>query len=83
MRGRPLTSDGGAFCKGNRERQVNATGEGPRGQEPPLSLCRAVRLQPAPEGSRLGLWDFGAGASCRRPPKVWVRPQGDCASSLK
>lgn len=39
VRGRPLTSDGGAFCKGNRERQVNATGEGPRGQEPPLSLC--------------------------------------------
>lgn len=46
VRGGPLTSDGGAFCKGNRETQVNATGEGAQGQEPRLPLCRAVEPQP-------------------------------------
>lgn len=46
VRGGPLTSDGGAFCKGNRETQVNATGEGAQGQEPCLLLCRAVEPQP-------------------------------------
>lgn len=47
VRGGPLTSDGGAFCKGNRETQVSAKGEGARGQEPCLPLCRAVEPQPA------------------------------------
>lgn len=57
--GRPLTSDGGAFCKGNRETQVNVTGRGLQGQEPCLSLCQAVEPQPASSGlwaGVVGLW---------------------------
>lgn len=48
--GGPLTSDGGAFCKGNRETQVNVTGLGLQGQAPRLSLCQAVEPQPASSG---------------------------------
>lgn len=57
--GGPLTSDGGAFCKGNRETQVNVTGRGLQGQEPRLSLCQAGELQPASSGLGAGLRAFG------------------------
>lgn len=80
--GGPLTSDGGAFCKGNRETQVNVTGQGLQGQEPRLSLCRAVEPQPASSGLWAGAVGLRVGVSCRQPPWVWVGSQRDHTSSL-
>lgn len=68
----PLTSDGGAFCKGNRETQVNVTGQGLQGQEPCLSPCWAVEPQPASSGLWAGAGGLRVGVSCRQPLWVWV-----------
>lgn len=54
VRGGPLTSDRGAFCKGNRETQVNVTGEGAEGP--------GVTPVPLPgSGAAVSLMRAGAG----------------------